>query len=170
MRALVVDGYNVLMSAPRYRGLADSDLEAARAALVGDVAAAAVGEYRAVVVFDGADNPASDGAWHHVPGAAVIFSPWGTDADTVIEAIVHKHRERGDHVVVVTSDAATQWTVMGPGVSRISAAEFVASLEVRSVEWREHAPMGSLKGTLDTRIDAKTREALSRWARGSGQM
>jgi predicted RNA-binding protein with PIN domain len=166
VRALVVDGYNVIMSAPRYRGLADNDIEAARAALVGDVAAMAVGEYVAVVVFDGAGNPESDGTPHHLPGAAVIFSPAGVDADTVIEAIVHKHRERGDQVVVVTSDAQTQWAVMGPGVTRASSAEFVVSLDTDSTDWRAHNPSGSRKGTLDMRIDPDVREALSRWARG----
>lgn len=165
----MVDGYNVLMGAPRYRRAAESDLDAARAALVTDVAAAALGEYAAVVVFDGAGNPLSDGAPHHVPGAAVIFSPYGVNADTVIESIVHRHRERGDEVVVVTSDAQTQWTTLGPGVSRLAASEFISKLSADAAEWREHLPAGSLKGTLDMRIDAKTRDALARWARGRTQ-
>ena len=166
MRVLVVDGYNVIMSAVRYKSLAEEDMEAARAALVGDVAATALGESVALVVFDGAGNPGSDGTPHHVPGAAVVFSPYGTDADTVIESIVHKHRERGDEVIVVTSDAQTQWAVMGPGVSRASSSEFVDSLATGSAEWREHNPSGSRKATLDTRIDAGVRDALARWARG----
>jgi predicted RNA-binding protein with PIN domain len=161
-----VDGYNVIMSSQRYRRLADDDIEAARAALVGDVAATALGDYLAVVVFDGGGNPDSDGTPHHLPGAAVIFSPAGVDADTVIESIVHKHRERGDQVVVVTSDAQTQWAVMGPGVTRASSSEFAASLDSGSEEWRAHNPSGSRKGTLDMRIDPAVRAALSRWARG----
>lgn len=166
MRALVVDGYNVLAASPRYRHLAEQDLESARAALVNDVVVFAVGSYRAVVVFDGAGNPASDGSPHHVPGAAVVFSPFGTDADAVIEALVHRHRDRGDEVVVVTSDAQTQWTVLGPGVSRMSAAEFVDGLEAESSVWEEYNPYGSTRQTLDSRIDPAVRAALSRWARG----
>ena len=128
MRTLVVDGYNVLAASPRYRALAQEDLESARAALVRDVVTFAQGSFRAVVVFDGASNPRSDGTPHHVTGAAVLFSAYGVDADTVIEALVHRHRERAEDVVVVTSDAQTQWAVMGPGVSRMSAAEFVAGV------------------------------------------
>lgn len=166
MRTLVVDGYNVLAASPRYRRLADSDLESARAALVRDVVTFAQGAYRAVVVFDGASNPHSDGAPHHVPGAVVMFSAHGVDADTVIEALVHRHRERGEGVVVVTSDAQTQWTVLGPGVSRMSAAEFVSDLESETDVWREHNPSGSTRQTLDNRIDPAVRATLSRWARG----
>ena len=166
MSALIVDGYNVIAASPRYRRLADDDLETARAALVRDVVAFSIGTHRAVVVFDGAGNPASDGTPHHVPGAAVIFSAYGTDADSVIENIVHRHRERGDEVVVVTSDAQTQWTVLGPGVSRMSAHEFVSSLERESDAWERDNPFGSMRGTLDSRIDPGVRAALSRWARG----
>ena len=168
MRALVVDGYNVLAATPRYRHLADIDPESARAVLVRDVVTFAQDRYRAVVVFDGANNTHSDGAPHHVPGAVVVFSAHGVDADTVIEGLVHRHRERGEEVVVVTSDAQTQWTVLGPGVSRMSAAEFVSVLEPEADAWREHNPSGSTRQTLESRIDPAVRATLSRWARGTG--
>ena len=167
MRTLVVDGYNVIAASKRYRRLAESDLESARAALVGDVVIFALGTYRAVVVFDGAGNPESDGHPHHVPGAIVVFSAHGVDADTVIETLVHRHRQKAEEVVVVTSDAQTQWTVLGPGVSRMSASEFVAELESESDAWEAFSPAGSTRQTLDSRIDPQVRAALSRWARGS---
>lgn len=167
MRALLVDGYNVLAASPRYRRLAKNDLESARAALVGDVVTFAAGEFRAVVVFDGAGNPQSTGTPHHVPGAVVVFSAWGVDADAVIETLAHRHRDRGENVVVVTSDAQTQWTVLGPGVSRMSSAEFVAALESETDAWPEHNPAGSTRQTLDSRVDPEVRAALSKWARGS---
>jgi uncharacterized protein len=167
MRTLLVDGYNVIAASPRYRRLAKTDLESARAALVSDVVTFAAGEYHAVVVFDGAGNPQSNGVPHHVPGALVIFSAYCMDADTVIEGLVHRHRERGESVVVATSDAQTQWTVLGPGVSRMPAGEFVAALESEAETWAEHNPSGSTRQTLDSRIDPQVREALSRWARGS---
>ncbi len=167
MRTLVVDGYNVLRASSRYRSLAENDLESARAALVGDVVTFAAGEYRAVVVFDGAGNPSSTGTPHHVPGAVVVFSAYGVDADAVVEAIVHRHRERGEDVVVVTSDAQTQWTVLGPGVSRMSAAEFIAALEVETESWGEHNPAGSTRVTIDALVDPQVKAALTRWARGS---
>ena len=63
MRTLIVDGYNVIRRTPPYRQLAeDDDFDAARTALVSDVAAFAHGEWRATVVFDGHANPHSDGS------------------------------------------------------------------------------------------------------------
>ncbi|MDI6901234.1 MAG: NYN domain-containing protein [Anaerosomatales bacterium] len=162
----IVDGYNVVHVSDRYRSLADSDLDAARARLVEDVASFCPGEGRCVIVFDGAGNPSSDGTPHHVAGVTVIFSAAGESADTVIEALAARGRDRGEQVIVVTSDAATQWTVMRAGVARMSAREFSERLAEHGGEWREHAPTGSLRGHLEERIDADVRRRLARWARG----
>lgn len=163
---LIVDGYNVIHHDPRYRLLASDDLDAARTRLVEDVAAFAVGESKAVVVFDGGGNPASDGTPHHVAGVSVIFSPAGESADSVVEALARRGRERQERITVVTSDAATQWTVFAGEVSRMSAAEFSRSLVSTGRDWAEHAPIGSVKGVLEERIDPDVRATLSRWARG----
>lgn len=163
---LIVDGYNVLHATDRYRTLLGAGLEQARAAVVEDVASYADPGTRCMVVFDGGANPNSDGTPHHVAGVVVLFSPYGTDADAVIESLARRCRERGERAVVVTSDAATQWTVMGRGVTRMSAAEFVSALAVETAEWREHAPSGSGAVTIDRRIDADVAEKLGRWARG----
>ncbi|GAB4291247.1 MAG: NYN domain-containing protein [Coriobacteriia bacterium] len=166
MLRYIVDGYNVLHVSDRYRSLAGSDLDAARARLVEDVASFCSGESRCVVVFDGAGNPSSDGTPHHIAGVMVIFSAAGESADTVIEALAARGRDRGEQVVVVTSDAATQWTVMREGVARMSAREFAERLAQEGGGWREHAPAGSVRGHLEERIDADVRRRLARWARG----
>jgi uncharacterized protein len=166
MRSLIVDGYNVIKQTPPYSHLAEDDLDAARAALVSDVAAFAAGEWRATVVFDGHNNRASDGSSHHVAGVTVIFSRFGVDADAVIESLARAARERGDETTVVTSDAATQWAVLGGSVGRMSSAEFSDELRDGSREWTEHAPAGSAAGRLEDRIAADTKLRLWRWARG----
>lgn len=166
MRTLIVDGYNVIRKTPPYRGLAEDDLENARAALVSDVAAYADRTFNATVVFDGHFNPSSTGIAHQVAGVTVIFSKFGIDADSVIESLARSARQRGDETVVVTSDAQTQWTVMGGSVSRMSSPEFAGELRAQDAEWREHSPAGSTRGRLEDRVDADTRERLSRWARG----
>lgn len=163
---LIVDGYNVIHHDARYRAMADVDLDAARTRLVEDVAAFATGESRAVVVFDGAGNPMSDGTPHHVAGVSVIFSPSGESADSVVEGLARRSRERGERVTVVTSDAATQFTVFAGEVSRMSSAEFLGTLAETGSEWEEHAPAGSVKGRVEDRIDGDVRATLSRWARG----
>lgn len=166
MRLLIVDGYNVIRQTPPYRELAENDLDAARAALVSDVAAFAHGEWRATVVFDGGNNPESTGLPHEVSGVTVIFSRHHMDADSVIEGLARAAREAGQPAVIVTSDAQTQWTVLGGAVGRMSSAEFAGELRSGSREWQEHAPAGSLGGKVEDRIDAATRDRLWRLARG----
>jgi predicted RNA-binding protein with PIN domain len=163
---LLVDGYNVIRQTPPYRELADDDLESARAALVSDVAAYADRSYEATVVFDGRLNPVSNGVPHQVAGITVVFSRYGVDADAVIESLARAARERRHETVVVTSDAQTQWVVLGGSVTRMSSPEFAGELRAGDAEWREHSPAGSMRGRLEDRVDADTRERLSRWARG----
>lgn len=163
---LIVDGYNVLHSSERYRSLLEDDLESARAALVADVAGYSGPWSSNIVVFDGGANRDSDGTPHHVSGVIVVFSPYGMDADTVVESLARRSRERGERAVVVTSDAATQWTVMGEGVTRMSAAAFTAALDSEAESRRGYTPSGTKKVTLDARIDPGVRAILAKWARG----
>lgn len=166
MKILIVDGYNVIRQTPPYSHLAEADLDSSRVALIADVAAFAQGEYATTVVFDGHNNPQSNGLSHQVAGITVIFSRYGIEADAVIESLARAARERGDETVVVTSDAQTQWTVMGGGVGRMSSAEFSGELREGDAEWREHAPAGSMKSRIEERIDSVTADTLARWARG----
>ena len=167
-RRVIIDGYNVIHTDDRYAALAGRDMDAARARLVSEVSAwAAADGVSATIVFDGGGNPSSDGASHDIGGIEVRFSAAGTDADSVIEGLARIVREAGLEAVVVTSDAATQWVVMGDGVSRMSSAQFVRELHPGSREWLEHAPAGSSRSRIDDRIDPSVRTRLSRWARGS---
>ena len=166
VRTLIIDGYNVIRQTLPYSELAEVDWDAARAALVSDVAAFSHGEWKATVVFDGHSNPASTGLSHEVAGVTVVFSRYGMDADAVIEGLARRARECGNPATVVTSDAQTQWTVLGGSVSRMSSAEFSGELRSGGREWEEHAPAGTTKGMLEDRIEADTRQRLWRWARG----
>lgn len=167
MKRLLVDGYNVIRLVPPYRQLADrGDIEGARAALVADVAAYAEGEWDATVVFDGGGNRLSTGEPHDALGVTVLFSPYGVDADSVIESLARKARERGEKAEVVTSDAQTQWAVMGGAVTRRSSGEFGGDLGHDGSQWREHSPTGSSRSPIEDRIPADIRQVLERWARG----
>lgn len=167
MRSLIVDGYNVIRLTPPYRQLAErGDMDAARVALISDVAAFADREYLATVVFDGGANPHSDGMPHEMLGVTVVFSAYGTEADSVIEGLAARARARGDEAVVVTSDAQTQWAVMGGTVTRRSSGEFAADLRSADEEWREHAPAGSARVRVEDAVDPSVRATLERWARG----
>jgi predicted RNA-binding protein with PIN domain len=172
MKVLLVDGYNVLRSSGLYSHLRDVSpdythdaFNLARQTLISDVATFAGREYEATIVFDGGENPQSTGEPQAVAGLQVIFSPWGTSADSVIERHARTAVERGKTVVVVTSDAATQWTVLGDRVIRMSAVGFAEEMRAVRQELTEAAEQQIAKQTLAQRLDPATREQLERIAR-----
>jgi predicted RNA-binding protein with PIN domain len=166
-KVLLVDGYNVLRSSGRYGAhrVSSDDYSrdiynGAREALINDVASFVGNDWRAIIVFDGAGNPQSRGESQHIANIEVIFSAAGVSADTVIEDLVRKVRAQKCQVLVVTSDAQTQWAVLGSEVTRMSAAGFVAELEALTCEQQSDAAQTTVKTTLAERIDPEMRERL----------
>ena len=171
VRHLIVDGYNVIRMTPPYRDLVDrDDWELARETLVSDVSAYVRGDDRATVVFDGTGNPLSTGEPTFYLGVEIIFSPYGKTADSVIERISRLSSERGAQVVVVTSDAQTQWTVMGGNVVRRASREFSEHLEAEiGADSDEPFGRGS-RVTLADQVSPAARKLLDdlRYGRSSG--
>lgn len=168
-RMLIVDGYNVIRQTPPYRDLAErDDLDAARTALIADVAAYAHGVWESTIVFDGGGNPLSTGEPHTVAGVRVIFSPFGVTADSIIESLAREARSRGAAVDVVTSDAQTQWAVVGGSVARRSSAEFARELRLDEQDREDHRPLAKGRVPIEDRIAEDVRLVLERWARGEG--
>jgi len=167
MRHLIVDGYNVIRSTPPYRELADrDDWELARSALIGDVAAYVSATDRATIVFDGTSNRLSTGEPSNCHGVQVIFSPYGKTADTVIERLVRQSSGCDREVVVVTSDAQTQWVVMGDNVVRRASREFHEHL-TDAVQSDCANPLGThSRVTLSERVSPAAREMLENLRRG----
>jgi predicted RNA-binding protein with PIN domain len=167
---LVVDGYNVIYGTPAYEKLiergprntyTDPDpMERAREALVADVAAYAQRTYEAVIVYDGAGNVSPARPDFSTAGVKIIFSRTGESADSVIETLVTRAREKERKVVLVTSDNTVQAS-SGLGIARISAATIAHDFEqlrhetAGDLEDRTHAKM-----TLGSRLDAETRKKL----------
>lgn len=114
------------------------------------------------MVFDGAGEPGAREASAHAGGVEVLFAPSGVDADTLVEALARGAREAGTDAIVVTSDASTQWTVLGRGVGLMSAREFVEVLADDVAERAEHLGSGPGKATVGQGIDDATRSALLR--------
>lgn len=161
MRRLIVDGYNLIHSTPRYSSLAERDVDAARERLISDLGARAAEGQEVIVVFDGGGNPASQGRPAQMGGVTVIFSPAGTDADAVIEGLAAEARQQGSETEVVTSDAATRWTSVGGSVVVIRSQAFGRELADDDAEWREH-PDEPSPARLEQRIDPETRRRLER--------
>ena len=135
------DGYNVIHATPRYEQLifdrsddpySNDVYDRARTALIADVAAFAQRRYDAVIVFDGAGNVSADRPNLPQAGVRIEFSPTGVSADTVVQRLCIEAREAGRACSVVTSDGTIQATVMGKGVTRISARMLVD--EIRSID------------------------------------
>ena len=162
---LIVDGYNVMHAHPEYGELAVRDIDSARARLVSDLTALASVDDRVTVVFDGGGNPHSDGAPHHIGGLTVLFSPAGTTADTVIEALAQRARERNEDVMVVTSDRATRDAVRAGSVSIRSSESFVDDIR-QAHDAGAEALHSTRRTALSERIDPSVSEVLGRWARG----
>lgn len=165
---VVIDGYNLLHAHPAYAVGERDDLDSARARLVADVAGFAEGGPHTILVFDGGGNPHSDGAPHHIGALTVIFSPAGTSADTAIESLAQRFRERGEALLVVTSDGATRETVRGGTVSVLSSQQFAADLLAETKASREAARSGR-RVPVARRIAPDVAEALAKWAKGSGR-
>lgn len=160
-RHIIVDGYNLLMGSPRYAADVVRDLDGARERLIADLGARAAEGERVTLVFDGASNPVSDGEPRKVGGLTVIFSPAGTDADSVIEALAAEARAAGDATEIVTSDVATRWTAVGGSVTVKRAAAFSQELDDDERDWREqHALAGRRSSTVSDRLASDVRARL----------
>lgn len=160
-RHLIVDGYNVIRQTQPYLDIAmRDDWEQARDALVADVAASVAGDCHATVVFDGTANPLSSGTPSHVHGVRVIFSPYGLTADSVVERIARDSREHAEVVEVVTSDAQTQWAVLGARVVRRSSREFGERLAADEAERTEALSGQATKVPIIDRVSPEARAML----------
>lgn len=163
---LVVDGYNVIRADSALSELFDKDADIARSRLVEAVSRYATHNgAEATIVFDAAANPDADGVPQDVGGVAVVFSAAGTDADEVVERLVRAGASSGREVAVATSDSVTQWTVIGRGVVRLSAREFLRELDGSKGVWSEEGSVDASRHRVEDAIPPDVRERLMRLAK-----
>lgn len=106
MNILIIDGYNIINCWSHLKKeLEESGLEHARNKLIEIMA-----EYhsftgdRVVVVFDGQRTQKSQITKTDELGIEVIFSKRNQTADTLIERLVYKERDKGKTILVATKD------------------------------------------------------------------
>lgn len=179
---LIVDGYNVIGATEAYTALIDEHagagaladvahlsrdpyghdpFDAARMALMNDVATYAQGRYDAVVVFDAADNLSDERPSFSPGGVRMVFSRTGESADTVIERYAVRAREQGREVLLVTSDNAIRATVGGIPITTVSSQLLVRDIQVTNAEVAEaHTERTHMRMTMEDRLDPATRDAL----------
>jgi predicted RNA-binding protein with PIN domain len=165
VRDLIVDGYNVIHASPEYRRLLDLDVATACGRLVDGLASYAAGRWHVTVVFDGGGQSGEE-TRTETGGVVVINTAAGTTADTVVERLAREAREASRGVIVVTSDATTQWTVLGGGTVRMSARELIAEMAGERGESDQHRRGGPRSSTLDARVSKAARSSLLRMLEG----
>ncbi len=171
-KIVLVDGYNVIRSCQKYRSfIIDHDpkvndvYQRARPYLIADAAALVDDKTDVVVVFDAAQNTESQGRPVREAGIVVYFSPYGAEADELIEQFAHEAQALGKTVFVVTSDMQTQRAVFRAGVTRISARAFCAEMTDFIADQAEYMSTPS-KNTIANRIDPDVAARLKSWSQG----
>jgi len=111
-------------------------------------------------VFDGKGNPVSQRKEEQKLGLSIIFSDYGKSADSVIERLAKQAVDAGVEVELVSSDALVQWTSLGKGVVRRSAAEFAQQLSFGYSEWERERDSHPKRSTLADRVSPEGAELL----------
>ena len=161
-KILIVDGYNVLRTQERYSRFSqpdwiDNPYNHARDSLINDILTFMDSATYGVLVFDGARNDFSEGLPKNLGSLDIIFSKFGVDADQVVIDTASKHRNDGVSITVVTSDETVQNSVMGKGVVRMSARDFVREIEQCDSEVSEISEVhSSVRATVKSSIDSET--------------
>jgi len=161
MRLIIIDGYNVIHGLARYRSMMGRGMEAARYALIADVAAWRDSDDRAYIVFDGAHESGQPHADSRSSGVAVIYTGEERDADSVIEAIVARHVDSVDQVVVVSSDRQVRFTTTGSKVLNLSVSGFEQEIATEAESWSEHKG-SKLRVRIEDRVDLKVKRMMNK--------
>ena len=99
---IIVDGYNIIRNSPDLEPLDRQDMQLGREALVKRLAAyKRLKSHRITVVFDGANAPIQNQLMTRIQGIDIRFSRRDESADTVIQNMVRKEKEKA---LVVSSD------------------------------------------------------------------
>jgi hypothetical protein len=124
---IIIDGYNLLHNSPPYSFLAHQDLEAARRALLTDLAFYGRRRgHKILVVFDGWREGANRESKQVEQGITVIYSRKGEKADEVIRRLV---QDFSRELAVVTSDRGIIQTLNPKKVLAVGVEEFQERLQ-----------------------------------------
>ncbi len=125
---IVVDGYNLLYSSPKWHRPGNKDLTMARAELMHSLNQYKKDKKHSVlVVFDGGKGGWPTEQRDRVNGIDIIYSRSGELADDVIIRLAEKLRESA---IVVTSDRELADIVTGYGATVISSGRFEDKLKL----------------------------------------
>lgn len=159
---LVVDGYNVIFSAPELESL---DLDHARERLTDILADVAGSSGQSVVlVFDAHNVAGGTERTERIGPVEVIYTAAGESADNVIERLVGK-LVPGAVVHVVTGDRTEQSIIFGRGAYRMPPREFWLKVRALRRKRRDYKQSRPVDAYLENRLGPDTRRVLEAWRR-----
>jgi len=174
MRALIVDGYNVIHAWPALHDtLRSRGLEDARQHLV-----SALSEYAAqtgvdvTVVFDAKGRGGSIPSTQNQDGVTVLFGSKQATADHVIERAAYRAADRGEgaDVVVATDDRLERAVVGAMGIATMGAraleAEVARVAGTVDTETRRMRDESRRSSRVEDGLDPEMRRRLERIRRG----
>lgn len=122
-----IDGYNVIHTSSRLKSRINRDLESARDGLIDKVASfCTVTGQEVTIVFDGTGKHKADRVEHHrgVDHMHVLYAPGNLTADSVIERMIYKARNKLS-MVVVSNDNGLRNLCRGMGAMTMEADSFL---------------------------------------------
>ena len=165
-----IDGYNLLHYVPRWKELAEHDLEEARKALVNEVSNwCAATDHTVKIIFDGAGSRtelAEEAG--RVRGVEVLYTSRHTSADALIERGVYGTLEKGS-VVVVSADRGILDLCRGMGAMSMRPEYFLRTMSDTIGETRArilNARSTKKLGTVEDLLDEEDREDLIKLRKG----
>ncbi len=163
MKALLVDGYNLIYSHPELAVTVKRDQEAAREGLLRELSPLAVPDrYDLVmVVFDAAASSQAEPVVEDRQGMTVVFTRRRQSADTFIETVVRRLLPAND-VVVATSDRTLLGVVRGFGAAAVDGPTLLGMTAEALNETREEMKRmaGGRRAPLEDRVSEEVRRLL----------
>jgi predicted RNA-binding protein with PIN domain len=163
MKALLVDGYNLIYSHPELAVTIKRDQDAAREGLLRELSSLATPDRDelVMVVFDAAGSSQSEPVVEDRQGMTVVFTRRRQSADSFIETVVRRLLP-GNEVVVATSDRTLLGVVSGFGATTIDGRSLLERTTEALDETREEMKRmaGGSRAPLEDRVSEEVRRLL----------
>jgi hypothetical protein len=163
MKALLVDGYNLIYSHPELALTVKKDSDAAREGLLRELSSLATPDRYSLVmvVFDAAASSQAEPVFEERQGLTVVFTRRRQSADAFIERLVRR-LVPGNDVVVATSDRTLLDVVRGFGATTMNGLSLLDMTAEALDETREEMKRMARGGRapLEDRVSEEVRRLL----------
>lgn len=164
---LIIDGYNIIHSAPDVFKFKELSLDHCRNKLISWLSNySSYKNKKVIIVFDGKQGSRGQEQIEEIEGIIIIFSKVGESADMVIEKLVSKFRE-DYNIFVATSDYTEQRIIFGKGAYRMSARELWNEIMSSKNESQEYLQDNNkpYRGQIGWRLNKDVFSKLEKWRR-----